>query len=219
MPSFRLRLIAPVAATFALGIAAHAEEFSGFGAREREAIEETLHTINLTPADLGYRKGPLEVDPCRLPLVERLMGDPVSIPAEADRLLAAARRKSRPSESLALLAAELPGGQKLDLGGLAPLDVALTAEQQKEIPAWLQPVLVRLAGAYRASRAERDKAFAPLKPEDRALLEDNILGLLQEEDLGFKFSAELAKDPAPLWKILESVEYAHLWRSGLFMMR
>ncbi len=68
-------------------------------------------------------------------------------------------------------------------------------------------------------RAERDKAFADLKPEDRKLLLDNINGFLQEEDFGFKFDDALAKDPAPYWKLLESVKYKHIWRSGLYMMR
>jgi len=192
---------------------------AGFGPRELKAIEETLYTINVRPSDLGYRKGPLPVDPCRLPLIQKLMSDPISIPAQADRLMAPLRRQARPSEVMALLAAEMPGGAKLDVSNLKPLEVTLTPEQAKDIPDWLRPIIVRLAGAYRASRAERDKAFADLKPQDRTLLLDNINGFLQEEDLGFKLDKGIEKDPAPYWKIIESVKYEHIWRSGLYMMR
>ena len=218
MSSKRFRLPVLVM-SLAICRGAVAQERAGFGPRELEAIEETLYTINVKPPDLGYHKGPLPVDPCRLPLIEAMMGDPVSIPAKTDGLLAPLRRQAKPSEVLARLAAELPGGEKLDPGDLKPVDIELTPDQARDIPDRLQPVIVRLAGAYRASRAEREKAFANLKPEDRALLLENINGLVQEEDLGYPFSPDLAKDPAPLWKIIESVEYAHIWRSGLFMMR
>ena len=192
---------------------------TGFGPRELKAIEETLYTVNVKPSDLGYRKGPLPVDPCRLPLIQKLMGDPISIPAQADRLMNPLRKGARPSEVMALLAAELPGGAKLDVSDLKPVEVRLTADQVSVTPEWLQPIIARLAGAYLASRAERDLAFADLKPEDRAMLLENIYGFLQEEDLGFKFAEGLQKDPAPYWKILESVKYEHIWRSGLYMMR
>jgi hypothetical protein len=192
---------------------------TGFGPRELKAIEETLYTINVKPSDLGYRKGPLPVDPCRLPLIQKMMHDPISIPAQADRLLAPLRKHAKPSEVMALLAAEMPGGAKLDVSDLKPLEVKLKPEQARDIPDWLQPIIVRLAGAYRASRAERDLAFADLKPQDRTLLLDNINGFLQEEDLGFKLDKGIEKDPAPYWKIIESVKYEHIWRSGLFMMR
>jgi hypothetical protein len=194
-------------------------EAAGFGPRELKAIEETLYTINVKPSDLGYHKGPLPVDPCRLPLVQKMMGDPISIPAQADRLLNPLRKGGRPSDVMALLAAEMPGGAKLEVGDLKPLDVKLAPEQTKDVPDWLQPIIARLAGAYRMSRAERDLAFADLKPEDRKLLLDNINGFLQEEDLGFKLDKAIEKDPAPYWKIIESVKYEHIWRSGLYMMR
>ncbi len=79
-----------------------AQEHSGFGPRELKAIEETLYTVNAKPSDMGYRKGPLPTDPCRLPLVDKLLHDPISIPAQADRLLAPcentpSRQKSWPS--------------------------------------------------------------------------------------------------------------------------
>ena len=192
---------------------------AGFGPRELKAIEETLYTINVKPSDLGYRKGPLPVDPCRLPLVQTMMHDPISIPAQADRLLNPLRKQAKPSELMALLAAEMPAGAKLDVSDLKPHEVKLTPEQAKEIPGWLQPIIARLAAAYRMSRAERDLAFAHLKPEDRTLLLDNINGFLQEEDLGFKLDKGIEKDPAPYWKIIESVKYEHIWRSGLYMMR
>ncbi len=192
---------------------------AGFGPRELKAIEETLYTINVKPSDLGYRKGPLPVDPCRLPLIQTMMHDPISIPAQADRLLNPLRKGARPSEVMALLAAEMPGGEKLDVSDLKPVEVRLTAGEVSQTPEWIQPIIARLAGAYLASRAERDLAFEDLKPEDRALLLDNIYGFLQEEDLGFKFLEIIQKDPAPYWKILESVKYEHIWRSGLYMMR
>src|SRR5437763_1331640 len=86
----------------------------GFTEREKKAIEEALHAINIEPSDLSYRKGPIELtDPSRLPLVDKLLHDPLAIPAISDTILSRVRRSTKPSELVRLLAEQLPGGEQL----------------------------------------------------------------------------------------------------------
>lgn len=179
---------------------------SGFPPRELAAIEEALDAVNLKPADLGYRKGPIE-DAFRLPIVHRLLHDPLAIPATADALVAPGRAGAKPSDTLRLAAAQLPGGA-LAIDDLKPAAVDAA-----------DPVVARLAGAWVSSRRERELAFAGLSPAERALLEANIAAFVAEEEgLGFKLPPEIEKDPAPMWKAIGAVRWAHLWRSGLFLM-
>ncbi|MBI3725370.1 HEAT repeat domain-containing protein, partial [bacterium] len=81
------------------------------------------------------------------------------------------------------------------------------------------PILARLAGAYRTSRREREKAFAGLSPEQRKLLDENLVALVVEEDeFGFRLSPALQQDQRPLWAALDLVKWGPIWRSGLFLM-
>lgn len=179
----------------------------GFQERELKAIEEALHAVNLRPGDLRYQKGPID-DAYRLAIVKRLLHDPLSIPAASEALLAPARAGARPSEILKRLIAELPGGDALAVEKLKPLEFAPPAG----LPDGFAPIVARLAGAWRASRAEADA-------EQKKLVVDHLVALVvEEEGLGFTLPEALQKDPAPLWKALDAVEWRRLWRSGLFMM-
>jgi hypothetical protein len=203
----------------ALSIAPARAQDGGFGEREMKGIEQALHAINLEPADLGYQKGPLPKDASRLPLVDYLLRHPIEVPKVADELIAPIRSSTRPSEIFRVLVAQLPDGAGLSTDDLEPLAFELPEAQAKGLPEGFAKTLSRLAGAYRASRQEREKAFSALAPEQRKLLENNVLALVvQEEELGFKLPPDLEKDPAPLWQALDLIKWRPIWRSGLFLM-
>ncbi len=185
---------------------------AGFGPKERAAIAEALHAINLQPADLNYAKGPLD-DSYRLGLVRRTLHDPLSIPAVSDDLLAPCRRGASPVDVLARLVAELQGGAGIKIDDLQPAEVA---PPKTDLPEAGVAALVRLAGAWKTAVAEREKAFAKLPPAARAALETQVVGLvLDEEDLG----VPAPPDPAAAWAALDLVDWAPLWRAGLFVAR
>src|SRR5205814_952897 len=139
-------------------VAAQARAQEGFGARERKAIDEALHAINLTASDLGYEKGPLPRDRSRLPIVDELLRDPLSIPAAADAIVGPIRRSKKPSEILRVLFERLPGGAALSTDGLELVPIELPADRVGGLPEGFAATMARLAGAYRASRMEREKA-------------------------------------------------------------
>lgn len=183
--------------------------------RETEAIAQALYALNLTPLDLSYTKGSLQ-DSYRLPLIHRLLHDPLSMPGQAEQILSPLRQKpALPSMLLKRLIQELPQGEKpAGQGAIATPSSQLRFPEG--FPTKARAPVSEWVEAFARAYAMRQPMYLRCTAQERRQLRDSALWMAAEQpELGLRADPEVQKNPAVFWNLINKVEWGSLWQSAI----
>ncbi len=187
-------------------------------AAQKEIIAETLAMRDMTIKDLSYKKKMVE-DAYRLPVVDRLMENPLDFPEVADEIVDPLRNARKPLEVFLKLIEQYPGGKIGDLPATEGKRM-LPSPNLKGFPDGLDEALRNLWNALLDAKEEKKKSFSELTPEESKLLKDVVPILVCEEiPRKIQIPEELEKNPAKIWELIKKVHYGNLWRSAAILMR
>lgn len=196
---------APLVFAFVAGalvtLAPRAALADGFDDVTRSKLAEALRCVNLSVADLGWDKRPID-DPFRLSCVSETLDRPLALSMRAE--LAEGEFASDP------VASSLAAARWLDIDAAPPARVLLAEAPLPREFAGSRELVGILVDARARARAALRQALAPLSEDERKLVETVGVTLYTDE-------SEEDRDLAPIIAAIRKVDVASLVRAGIIL--